>query len=95
MVSWLNGINCTFIAHIHKVEIPRHLNDFRPISLVGCLYMVLAKMLVNRLRNVIRNVISDSQSTFIQGKHILDGTLIDNEVVNEARWLNVMIQNLF
>jgi len=31
------GINCTFIALIPKVGSNHKLNDFRPISLVGCL----------------------------------------------------------
>jgi len=59
-----------------------------PISLVGCLYKVLAKVLANRLRNVIESVVSDSQSAFIKGKQILDGILIANEVVDEARRLD-------
>jgi hypothetical protein len=59
-----------------------------PISLVGCLYKVLAKVLANRLRTVIRSAVSDSQSAFIRGKQILDGILIANEVVDEARRLD-------
>jgi len=31
------GINSTFIALIPKVTSPQQLNDYRPISLVGCL----------------------------------------------------------
>lgn len=42
-------INSTFIALIPKVECPQTLNDFRPISLVGSLYKILAKLLANRL----------------------------------------------
>jgi len=30
-------------------------------------------------------VVSDSQSAFVKGKQILDGILITNEVVDEAR----------
>ena len=52
------GLHCTFIALIIKVENPQRLSDFRPISLVGCLYNELAKVLPNKLRNVIRSVIS-------------------------------------
>lgn len=38
----------------------KRLNDFRPISLVGSMYKMLAKVLANRLRAVIGNVISNS-----------------------------------
>ena len=71
------GLNSTFIALITKVNSPQRLNDFRPISLVGYLYKVLAKVLANRLRAVIGSVVSDSQSTFVKGKQILDEILID------------------
>lgn len=63
----IKGVNSTFIALIPKVNSPQRLNDYRPISLVGCLYKVLAKVLANRLRNVIGSVVSDSQSAFIKG----------------------------
>lgn len=54
------GINTTFIALIPKVASPQKLNDFRPISLVGSLYKILAKLLANRLRGVIGSVVSES-----------------------------------
>jgi hypothetical protein len=54
------GINSTFIALIPKVDSPQRLNDFRPISLVGSLYKILAKVLANRLRLVVGSVISES-----------------------------------
>jgi len=59
------GINSTFIVIIPKVDSPRCLNDFRPISMVGGLQKILAKVLANRLRSVIGSVISDSRSAFI------------------------------
>jgi hypothetical protein len=43
-------INSTFIALIPKIDNPQKLNDFRPISLVGSMYKILAKVLANRLR---------------------------------------------
>jgi hypothetical protein len=62
------GINSTFIALIPKVYSPQRLNDFRPISLVGCMYKVLLKVLANRLRTVIGSMVSESQSAFFKGK---------------------------
>ncbi|GAU44755.1 hypothetical protein TSUD_246480 [Trifolium subterraneum] len=79
------GINATFIALIPKVDSPQRLNDFRPISLVGSLYKILAKVLANRLRCVIGSVISDSQTAFVKDRQILEGILIANEAVDEAR----------
>jgi len=81
------GINTTFIALIPEVENLHKLNDFRPISLVSCLYKILAKVLENRLRLVVDKVISESQSVFVKDRQILDGVLITNEVVDEARKL--------
>ena len=84
----IKGVNSTFIASIPKVTSPQRLNDFRPISLVWCMYKVLTKGLADRLRQVVSSVVFDSQSTFIKGKQILDGILIANEAVDEARRMN-------
>ncbi|GAU49699.1 hypothetical protein TSUD_181970 [Trifolium subterraneum] len=61
-------INSTFIALIPKFDSLQRLNDFRPISLVGNLYKILAKVLANRLRLVIGSVISGSQTTFVKDR---------------------------
>ncbi|MCH83336.1 endonuclease/exonuclease/phosphatase family protein [Trifolium medium] len=78
------GINSTFIALNPKVDSRQKLNDFQPISLVGSVYKILAKVLANRLRLVIGSVIGEAQSAFVKDRQILDGILITNEVVDEA-----------
>jgi len=79
------GLNSTFIALIPKVESPQCLSDFRPISLLYCLYKIMSKVLANRLRNVIGGVISKSQSAFVHGRQTLDGLLIAYDLVDDAR----------
>jgi hypothetical protein len=82
------GLNSTFIALIPKVDSPQRLNEFRPISLVGSLYKILAKVLANRLRAVMGSVVSETQKAFVKDRQILDGILIANEVVDDARRAN-------
>jgi len=82
------GINNTFIALIPKVDSPQRLQEFRPIALVGCLYKILSKVLANRLRMIIGRVVSETQTTFVKDRQILDGILIANEVVDEAKKSN-------
>lgn len=50
----------------------KDLKDFRSISLVGGLYKLLAKVLANRLKKVVDNLMSDFQNAFVVGKQILD-----------------------
>ncbi|GAU40836.1 hypothetical protein TSUD_287740 [Trifolium subterraneum] len=79
------GLNSTFIALIPKVESPQRVADFRPIALVSSIYKILSKVLANRLKNMIGSVVSHTQSAFIKGHQILDGILIANEVVDDAK----------
>ena len=67
---------------IPKKELVEDLRDFKPISLVGSVYKLLAKALANRLKLVMGEVISDSQQAFIQERQILDAVLIASEALD-------------
>ena len=47
------SFNATFIALIPKKNDASNIRDFRPISLVGSVYKILAKVLANRLKEVL------------------------------------------
>ncbi|GJZ32023.1 hypothetical protein Tco_0577459 [Tanacetum coccineum] len=57
--------NSSFITLIPKSLDAKMVKDFRPISLIGSFYKIVAKILSNRLCIVMPNLISDVQTTFI------------------------------
>jgi hypothetical protein len=68
MGSFERSLNATFLALFPKKSDAIEVKDFRPISLVGGIYKILAKILANRLRLVLPNIISPSQNAFVQGR---------------------------
>nr|GEY42236.1 DIE2/ALG10 family [Tanacetum cinerariifolium] len=66
------GYNSSFIALIPKILDAKMVKDFRPISLIGRLYKIIAKILANRLVTVLGDVINEIQLAFVADRQILD-----------------------
>lgn len=60
------------------------IKDYYPISLVRCLYKLLAKTLAIRLKDTLASVISVSQNAFIPRRHLSNCSLIANECIDAA-----------
>ena len=80
--KFMRSLNATFLVMIPKKGIVEDIKDYKPISLLGGLYKILAKVRGNRLRRVIDKVLSPSQNAFVEERQILNATLIANEVVD-------------
>nr|GEV91183.1 RNA-directed DNA polymerase, eukaryota [Tanacetum cinerariifolium] len=74
------GCNSSFIALISKVPTANLVKDFRPISLIGSVYKIIARI-ANRLVGVLGDIVNEVQSAFIAERQILDGPFILNEVL--------------
>jgi hypothetical protein len=76
------SLNATFVTLILKKQNALNIKDFRPISLIGSIYKILAKVLANRLRRVLDGLVSESQNAFVGGRQTLDSVLIANECLD-------------
>ncbi|GJX68153.1 RNA-directed DNA polymerase, eukaryota [Tanacetum coccineum] len=79
------GCNSSFITLVPKVEDPLVIGDFRPISLIGSQYKIIAKILANRLSRVLPSVVGEVQMAYIKGRQIIDGPLMVNEIIAWAK----------
>lgn len=66
-------IGASFITLIAKKVGAESIKDFRPISLIGSIYKVLAKVLATRLQKVLPTLFSDAQGAFVHGGQMLAG----------------------
>lgn len=67
----LKWVNSTFLELIPKVDNPEVFEEFSPISLCNVFVKKILKILVNRLREMLDELVGPHQSAFIKGRNIL------------------------
>lgn len=79
------GLNHTLLTLVPKIQNPKYMQLFRPISLCCTLYKVVSKIIVSRLRPFLKHWISPNQVSFVPDMHISDNVMITQEILHKCR----------
>ncbi|XP_024190432.1 uncharacterized protein LOC112194424 [Rosa chinensis] len=74
--------NFTYICLIPKIKNPTEAAHFRPIALCNVIYRICSKVVANRLKRWLPEIISPLQSAYVPGRLISDNTLVASEVAH-------------
>ncbi|XP_074282749.1 uncharacterized protein LOC141607292 [Silene latifolia] len=78
-------MNMTHIVLIPKKKEASHMADFIPISLCNVFYNIVSKMLANRLKRFLDDIVSENQSAFVPGRLITDKILVAFELFHHMK----------
>jgi hypothetical protein len=79
------GTNSTYLALIPKDSSPDSFARFRPISMCNASYKIMAKILANRIKPLLKILISSPQGGFVEGRHILDNVIQVQEKIHTSK----------
>ncbi|XP_028805357.1 uncharacterized protein LOC114760258 [Neltuma alba] len=66
---------------------PQTIRDFRLISLCNVIYKVITKVISNRLRRFMPQVIAPNQCSFVQGRQSVDNIILTQEIIHSMHTL--------
>ncbi|GKB94219.1 uncharacterized protein Tco_0980356 [Tanacetum coccineum] len=77
----LRELNHTIISLVPKVQVPGKVTDYRPISSCNIIFKCISKIITNRIKDSLHDIISENQSAFISGRRISDNILLTQEIM--------------
>ncbi|GJY78592.1 RNA-directed DNA polymerase, eukaryota, reverse transcriptase zinc-binding domain protein [Tanacetum coccineum] len=82
----LGEFNTTLISLIPKIKTPIKVSDYSPISCCNVVYKTISKVITNRLKMVLNDLVDVNQSAFIPGRQISDNILLTQEFIRGYGW---------
>eukprot|EP00253_Pinus_taeda_P004365 PITA_04365 len=79
------ALNSTFFALIPKGDNLEEANGFRPIALCNVIYNMITSLIAKRLKPLLDTLISAEQTRFVEGRQILDGLVVTQEVIHSLK----------
>ena len=80
--KFLKSINFSHITLISERKNLVLVSHFRPISLCNMIFKIFSKVLANRLKKIMGDIISECQSAFVADRVITDNILISFETLH-------------
>ena len=81
----LTKMNFTHILLILKKKDHQAMPDYRPISLSNVVSRMVSKVLANKVKGILPNIISNAQSAFVLDRLITDNTAVAYEMLHRLR----------
>ncbi|KAG7552176.1 hypothetical protein ISN45_Aa06g027810 [Arabidopsis thaliana x Arabidopsis arenosa] len=75
------ALNSTSLVLIPKRPGSKELKDFRPISCLNTVYKIISRLLTNRLKPILPDLILPNQTAFVKDRLLLENVLLPSEVM--------------
>ncbi|XP_048502731.1 uncharacterized protein LOC125498546 [Beta vulgaris subsp. vulgaris] len=78
----LKDMNNTLITLVPKSKCPSNVSDYRPIACCNVVYKCITKVICNRMRKILPDIIAENQGAFIQGRFIGHNIMVCQDIVH-------------
>ncbi|GKD57639.1 RNA-directed DNA polymerase, eukaryota, reverse transcriptase zinc-binding domain protein [Tanacetum coccineum] len=82
----LGEFNANLISLVPKLQTSLKVTNYRPIACCNVVYKCISKVITNRLKEGLTEIIDSNQSAFILGSQISDNILLSQEFMRGYGW---------